>query len=79
MRKSSIRKLPIVNSLFTEPLVWCREKGGHMRGEGRLSLPLHLFAWLTCITYTALCMKYMLGNRIFMLFSFAYNNMIVIA
>ena len=50
-----------------------------MRGEGRFSLPLHLFAWLTCITYTALCMKYMLGNRIFMLFPFAYNNMIVIA
>ena len=51
-----------------------------MRGDGRLSLPLRLFAWLTCITYTTLCMKYILGNRIFMLFPFAYdNNVIVIA
>ena len=50
-----------------------------MRGDGRLSLPLHLFALQTRITYSAPCMKYLLVNRIFMLFPFAYNNMIVIA
>ena len=69
----------IVNSLFTEPLVWCRERGRHMRGDGRLSLPLHLFARLTRIFYTAPCMKYSLANRISILSPFAYNNMIVIA
>ena len=69
----------ILNSLFTELLVWCRERGGHIWGDWRLSLPLHLFAWLTRITYTAPCMKYLLANRIFILFPFAYNNMIVIA
>lgn len=69
----------ILNSLFTEPLVWCRERGRHMRGDGRLSLPLHLFARLTRIFYTAPCMKYSLANRISILSPFAYNNMIVIA
>ena len=44
-----------------------------MRGDERLSLPLHLFVLLTCITYAAPCMKYLLANRIFMLFPFAYS------
>ena len=47
-----------------------------MRGDGRLSLPLHRLALLT---YTASCMKYLLANRIFIIFPFAENKMIVFA